>query len=100
MQGVHLLDNKVYVSNDNNIVKRQCKNGEMAYFQLNKRAMMFDCLILNNDKIVEQYTFHPPVKRMKNLEAIVKAICEHFKPILQDANIDNLIKQLNKRAIL
>jgi len=99
MQGVHELDGKIYVSNDKNIVKKPYKSGNVGYFQLNKKAMMFDFFVVNNDKIIEKYTFHPNEKRMKNLDNMVKLICEKIKPLLKDENIKSLIDQINKKAI-
>lgn len=100
MQGVHFFNDKVHISNDKNIVQRAYKTGEVAYFQLNKKAMLLDCFILNNEKVVERYTFHPIEKRMKGLDALVKFVCERFEPFLKDKNIDNLIKQIYKKAVL
>lgn len=100
MFGVHELKGKVFVSNDLNIVKAPYKTGQMAYFQLDKRAMQFDCLVIENNKIVENYVFHPQQKRISSLNKLVEFVCERFKPFLKDENIPALIKAISKKAIV
>ena len=99
MLGVHVLNDKVFVSNDLNIVKAPFKTGEMAYFQLDQKAIQFDCLVIKNNQIVEEYVFHPQTKRVSQLNKIVEIVCERFKPFLKDENIPALIKAITKRAI-
>ena len=99
MFGVHVLNDKVFISNDRNIVKAPMKNGDVAYFQLDKKAMQFDCLVINNNEITEEYTFYPQEKRVSALNKIVEFVCEKFKPNLKDENIKVLMIMISQRAI-
>ena len=99
MFGVHVLNDKVFISNDRNIVKAPMKNGDVAYFQLDKKAMQFDCLVINNNEITEEYTFYPQEKRVSDLKKIVEFVCEKFKQSLKDENIPALIKAIDRTSI-
>ena len=101
MIGLQRLGQKVVkVVDDSHIVSTKYKTGETALLQLNDKLKQFDCLVLKDGKVIEEYVITPNDKNKTPVLKLMTWFCDRLKPLLEDGvDIQKLMREIIKKSI-